>query len=230
MNVWTRLSVSLLGLFFFVINCFVASAQNFPPRTDDQFWFETQITKSLTEHHDLIVTGQVRQGREFHHPVEEQIGVGLAFKLNSWLTVTPAYTYVDQQPYAGRRVSQHRLVFNLTGKLKLGEFTFTDRNVIERRMIVANRDYTVYRNRLQIDHPAHLGEFKFKPFIYDEVRYSTQTVGTHELDWYRNRLAIGISKQISQHLTTDFFYLRQNDGISRPGNINALGTTFRIFL
>jgi len=227
---WTRLSISLLGLLYFVVNCTATSAQSIPPSTDDQFWFETQITKPLTKHQDLVVAGQFRQGREFQHPVQEQIGAGLAFKVNSWLTVMPAYSYVDQQPYAGRRIIQHRLSFGLTGKFNLGEFTFTDRNLIERRMIVANPDYTVYRHRLQIDHPAQLAEFKFKPFISDEVSYSTQTVGTSQVGWYRNRLAVGISKQISPHLTTDFFYLRQNDGVSHPGNINALGTTFRIFL
>ena len=201
-----------------------------PPRTDDQLWFETQIVKPLGGHKDLVVTGQFRLGREFQFPVDEQIGVGLAFKLKAWLSATPTYAYTDQQPYPGRRISQHRLGFNLTGKLKLGEFTFTDRNIIERRVVIANRDYTVYRNRLQLDHPARLGGFKFKPFIYDEVRYSTQTVDKSQVGWYRNRLALGISKQISPRLTTDFFYLRQNDGITRPGDIHVLGTTFRIFL
>lgn len=201
-----------------------------PPREDQQFWNETQFIKSLTKNKDLIVIGVLRIGRDWQRPVDERIGTGVAFKLNKYLMLQPTYFYVDQQPYAGFRIREHRLILNATGKASLGGLTFTDRNLLERRVRHTTRDFTVYRNRLQVDYPIQIGSFKFKPFLADEVWYSTQTVGTEQLGWFRNRISIGIIKQINDRFNAEFFYLRQDDGKARPGNIHALGTLFRIYL
>ncbi len=220
-------AVVLLCLFS---NVAPAHAQT-PPTDDDQEWNEVQITKPLTKTRDLLLTGQFRLGREFTHPVEEQLAAALAFKLNSYLTLTPGYAYVSQQPYAGRLVNQHRLVFVATAKFIWRDFTFTSRHQLERRLVVANADSTVYRPRLMLDHPARIGAFKFKPFIWNEFRYSSlkQASGAR-LGWFRNRFALGFNKQFKPSLAMDFFYLRQSDDISRPGNIHAGGVSLRIFL
>lgn len=119
---------------------------------------------------------------------------------------------------------------NVTGKVNLGKFLFTDRNLIERRVRHDSRDFTVYRNRLQIDRPAKIGSFSFKPFIADEVWYSTQTAAGGRLGWFRNRISAGIIKQFSERFNAEFFYLRQQDGILRPGDVHAVGTLFRVYL
>jgi len=46
----------------------------------------------------------------------------------------------------------------------------------------------------------------------------------------RNRFAIGASKVFNKHFTEEFFYLRQNDGVSIPGDLNVIGTTLRFRL
>lgn len=200
-----------------------------PPRDDQQFWNETQFIKPLAKNKDLIVIGVLRIGREWQRPVDERIGAGLAFKLNKYLTLQPTYFYVDQQPYAGLRIREHRLIMNATGKVTLGKWTFTDRNLYERRVRHVTRDFTVYRNRLQVDHPAQIGSFKFKPFVADEIWYSTQTGNAGEFGWFRNRISAGIIKQFSDRFNAEFFYLRQDDGKARPGNMHALGTLFRVY-
>lgn len=201
-----------------------------PPRDDQQFWNETQVIKPLTQTKDLLVIGVLRTGRNWQRPVDERIGVGVAFKLNKYLTLQPTYFYVDQQPYAGFRISEHRLIMNATGKATLGKFTFTDRNLLERRVRHTTRDFTVYRNRLQLDHPAQIGSFKFKPFLADEVWYSTQTGSAGRLGWFRNRISAGIIKQFNERFNAEFFYLRQDDGKLRPGNVHAIGTLLRVYL
>ena len=205
-------------------------AQTAPPREDNQFWNETQLIKPVSKKTDVILIGVLRVGRDFARPVDERAGLAFAWKASKYLTVAPTYIYVDQQPYTGRRIQEHRLVLNLTAKFKAGEFLFTDRNLIERRVRHDSRDFTVYRNRLQIDHPAQLGAFKFKPFIADEVWYSTQTGAQGDLGWFRNRLSAGIIKQFGERFNAEVFYLRQMDGVSRPGNVHALGTLFRVYL
>ena len=47
---------------------------------------------------------------------------------------------------------------------------------------------------------------------------------------YRNRFAAGATKVFNKHYTQDFYYLRQNDGVSVPGDLNVIGTTLRFRL
>lgn len=220
-----------LLLAFWLGCCLSSAAAQSPPRDDDQEWNEVQITKPLSRRRDLLLSGQLRFGRELTHPVEEQLTAALAFKINPYLTLTPTYSYVSQQPYAGRLVNQHRMVFVVTGRFTWRDLTFTSRHQLERRLIVGNPDSTVYRPRLMLEHPARLGSFKFKPFIWNEIRYSSlRQASGKRLGWFRNRLALGINKQFTPHLSMDFYYLRQNDGFSRPGNIHAAGVSLRILL
>lgn len=201
-----------------------------PPTEDHQFWNEFQLVKHTGQKTDLVFIGVIRIGRNWARPVDERVGVGYAFKLNKYLTVMPTYLHVEYQPYPTRNIHEERLVLNVTGKASLGKFTFTDRNLIERRVRPSVKDFTVYRNRLQIDHPAHLGHFAIKPYVADEIWHSTQTGANSEFGWFRNRISVGIIKQLTEHLSGDFFVLYQSDGLSRPGNIPVVGTLFRYTL
>lgn len=234
MNIWRLLRQSFFLAALTGTGDAVYAQTAEPPRDDQQSWHETQLIAPLGKQTDLVIIGVLRMGRDFSRPVDERIGAGIAFKVNKYLTLMPTYLYVDQQPFAGRRISEHRLIVNVTGKFKLGELTFTDRNLIERRARHSSRDFTVYRNRLQIDHPVNIGSFHFKPFIADEVWYSTQPRAAggppNQLDWFRNRISAGIIKQFGERFQAEFFYLRQHDGISRPGDVHALGTLFRVYL
>lgn len=225
--VWLRFLFVLLGS---LSGFTLAMAQTPPPEDDSQFWSEVQLIKALDKKHDLLIIGVLRTGQELKRPVDERIGAGLAFKPNKYLTLMPTYLYVDQQPFPGRRISEHRLIMNITAKASLGKFLFTDRNLIERRARHDSRDFTVYRNRLQIDHPAKIGSFAFKPFVADEVFYSTQQGTAGRQGWFRNRISAGIIKQFGERFNAEFFYLRQNDGVLRPGDVHAVGTLVRVFL
>lgn len=208
-----------------------ATAAAVTPLTEDhQFWNEFQLVKHTGKKTDLVLIGVLRIGRDWARPVDERVGVGYAFKLNKYLTVMPTYLHVEYQPYPTRIIHEERLVLNVTGKASLGKFTFTDRNLIERRVRPSVKDFTVYRNRLQIDHPAHVGHFAFKPYVADEVWHSTQTGARGEFGWFRNRISVGVIKQLTEHLSGDIFVLYQSDGISRPGNIPVVGTLFRYTL
>lgn len=194
------------------------------PREDLQFWNETQVIMPTNERVDLMLFGVLRMGRDLARPVDERGGAGVAFKTNKFLTIIPTWLYVAQQPTATRKNIEHRLIFNATFKFPLGKFAFTDRNLIERRLRNGRDDFTMYRNRLQIDHPARLGSFKFRVFVADEVWYDSL-----QNAWTRNRASVGIIKQFSRRFTAEFFYLRQNDGRARPGDAHVIGTLFKLY-
>src|SRR5215510_4374546 len=193
-------------------------------REDLQFWNETQVIMPTNERIDLMLFGVLRIGRDLARPVDERGGTGVAFKTTKILTIIPTWLYVAQQPTATRKNIEHRLIFNATFKFPLGKFAFTDRNLIERRLRNGRDDFTMYRNRLQIDHPARIGSFKFRVFVADEVWYdSLQNM------WVRNRASAGVIKQFSRRFAAEFFYLRQNDGRARPGDAHVIGTLFRFY-
>jgi hypothetical protein len=204
-----------------------AAAQPAPanPQDDIQFWNEAQVVTPLHERVDLLMIGVLRFGRNVTHPVDERAGAGLAFKPHRSLTVTPTYLYTAQQPAEGRKNFEHRLILNVTGRFSLGKFNFTDRNLIEFRVRHALNDIRVYRNRLQVDYPVKLGDFGFRVFVADEIFH-----GLRPGAWDRNRVAAGLLKQFSPRTYAEFFYLRQNDGRSRPGDVHAFGTLFRFTL
>jgi len=212
--------------------CMVITSQaQAPPRDDQQFWHETQFIKPLTERADLMIAGVLRAGRARQRPVDERIGAGVKFKLNQYLSFTPLYFYVDQQPFAGRRINEHRLIADLTVKVRLGKFTLTNRNRYEHRIRHRERDFEVYRNRLLIDHPAKLGSFTFKPFVGSEVFYSSlRGNDLRRQGWSRARYLGGVNKQFNERLYGELFYVRQQDGFSRPGNVHAIGTLLRVLL
>lgn len=203
------------------------AAQTQLRRTDFQFWNETQLIKKLSKNKDLVIIGVLRFGRDNFRPVDERIGASLVFKVHPNISIAPTYIHVEQQPNPVLRIQEERLVMNVTGKVSVRKFTFTDRNLFERRVRHNMRDFTVYRNRLQVDYPLKWGDFEFKPFVANEAWYSSQTGAAGRFGWFRNRVSAGIIKQFTQNFTGEFFYLYQMDGLSRPGNVGVIGTVFK---
>jgi hypothetical protein len=46
----------------------------------------------------------------------------------------------------------------------------------------------------------------------------------------RNRFTAGITKTLTKKLSLDVYYMRQNDGFSRPGDLNVIGTSWKVRL
>lgn len=62
-----------------------------------------------------------------------------------------------------------------------------------------------------------------KIYFTEEVFYDSQLER-----FSRNRTTVGISKTLSKHLSLDVYYMRQNDGTTRPGDLHVIGTNWRI--
>lgn len=200
-----------------------ASAQ--VDRADNQFWSDVQVAIPVTKNFDANILGTLRVGRDFTHPVDERVGVGFTFRFGKHVTVSPNYLGIGMQPFPGRRIWENRLTLPVTLRFNAGDFRLSDRNQFERRMrnsgVKANR----YRNRFQVEHPIGAKDWQLSLFIADEVFYDWAVDR-----WVRNRFSIGGSKVFNKHFTQDLYYLRQNDGVSIPGDLNVLGTVLRFRL
>jgi hypothetical protein len=204
---------------------FVVPASAQTDQTDNQFWTDVQVAVPVTKNFDFNILGTLRIGRDFSHPVDERIGAGFTFRAGKYVTVSPSYLHIGMQPFPRRRVWENRLSLPVTFRFNAGNFRLSDRNLLERRLRNSGVHSTRYRNRFQVDHPIGSKDWQLSLFIADEVFYDW-TVDR----WVRNRFSVGGSKVFNKHFTQDIYYLRQNDGVSVPGDLNVLGTSLRFRL
>jgi len=202
-----------------------AFAQSNSDQTDNQFWSDFQLSVPVTKQVDFNLLGTLRLGRDFSHSIDERVGAGFSFKFGQHVTVSPHYLHIGMQPFRGRRVWENRLSLPVTLRFTLDKFRLSDRNLFERRLRNSGAKATRYRNRLQVEHPIGPDKLKLSLFVADEVFYDWSVDR-----WVRNRFTIGGSKVFNAHFTQDFYYLRQNDGVSVPGDLNVIGTTLRFRL
>lgn len=200
-------------------------AQSSLDQEDNQFWSDFQLIVPVTKQVDFNILGTFRLGRDVSHPVDERVGAGFSVKFGPHVTVSPNYQHIGMQPFAGRRVWENRVTLPVLLQFKIDKFTLRDRNQLERRFRNSGVKSWRYRNRLQLEHPIGGDKLGLSWFITDEVFYDW-TVDR----WVRNRFAVGAIKVFNKHYSQDFYYLRQNDGVSVPGDLNVIGTTFRFRL
>ena len=194
------------------------------PESDTQQWNDVQVAVGLNKEVDFILSGSFRFGRNVTHLVERRVGLGFSFKAGKYLTLSPGYTSVNTRAAEGRKGNEQRLSFAATLRIPLDRFTLTDRNTFERRLRSPAAS-TRYRNRLQLEHPLKFDKTSLQLFVSDEVFYDWSVD-----DWVRNRFAIGLSRKFNQHFTGDFYYMRQTDGRTRPGDLHIIGATYRVRL
>lgn len=220
-------SLNAITIFVFVLigSTGAVFGQALPSRSDTQNWNDVNLTVPLSKQVDYVMQGTLRNGRNLSRPVDERLGIGFAFKLGKYLTVTPNYLYIGMQPFEGRRIFENRLSVPATVRVPVGRFVFTDRNLFERRLRHPGVNSTRYRNRFQVEHPIGPAKQKISLFVSDEVFYDWLVNA-----WVRNRAAVGVSKVVNKHFTFELYYLRQNDSHSVPGDLHVIGSTWRFKL
>jgi len=202
----------------------LASAQIID-RSDNQFWSDVQVAVPVTKDIDFNILGTLRFGRDISHSVDERIGAGFTFRFGQHVQIAPNYLYIATQPLRNRRLWESRLSLPVTLRFNLEKFRFSDRNMFERRIRNPGISSTRYRNRLLVEHPVGPSKWGLSLFVGDEVFYDWSVDR-----WVRNRFAVGGTKVFNKHFTQDVYYLRQNDGVSIPGDLNVIGTILRIKL
>ena len=221
----TRNSLTLL-LFvpcYLCLSVVTASAQ--VDHYDNQQWNDVQFAIPLTKTIDFNVLGTLRFGRNITRPVDERLGLGATFRFGKHFSFSPNYLYIGTQPFKNRRVWESRFSLPVTLRFEAGKFRLSDRNLLERRIRHPGGNSWRYRNKFQVEHPLGAKDWRLSWFVADEVFYDWA------IDrWVRNRFSAGVIKVYNKHFTQDFYYLRQNDGVSVPGNLNVIGTTLRVRL
>lgn len=204
---------------------FVAKTSGQTDQTDNQFWTDVQLAIPVTSKFDFNILGTLRIGRDFSRPVDERVGAGFTFRANKYLQVAPSYLHIGMQPFAGRKVWENRLSLPVQVVFRVGDFQLSDRNLLERRLRNSGAKSTRYRNRFTVQHGVGAKDWQLSLYVADEVFYDWSVDR-----WVRNRFSAGATKVFNKHFTQDLYYLRQNDGVSVPGDLHVLGTSLRFRL
>jgi hypothetical protein len=216
-------ALSLMAILLYISG--LVSAQTRVPKADTQSWNDVQLTIPLSKKVDFLIQGTLRIGGNLSKAVDERWGFGFNYKLNKYVTLSELYFHREARPPNGRHEVEERLTLGATLSKPLGKFTLSDRNFFERRWRQPQVDAWRYRNRINLEHPFMIKKTKFTWFVSDEVFYDW---ALH--DWIRNRFAVGARHTFNKHFTGDLYYMRQNDGRSRPGDVNVIGTVMRFRL
>lgn len=221
----TRKNRLALILFFPCFLCLSVVVFGQVDHTDNQQWNEIQLALPLTSDIDFNILGTLRFGRDISRPVDERLGLGATFRFGQHLNVAPTYLHIATQPVKNRRIWEDRLSLPVQVRFNVAAFRLSDRNLLEHRIRHPGTSSWRYRNRLQLEHQLGRKDWRLSWFAADEVYYDWAINR-----WVRNRFSIGVIKVFSKHFTQDFYYLRQNDGVSVPGDLNVIGTALRFRL
>jgi hypothetical protein len=168
------------------------------------------------------------------HPVDERAAIGFDFKTppifkklpDLKFRISPSYLYQAAQPAEGRKSYESRFNIAGTAEYKPGNFKLADRNQVERRFRNSQPDSTRYRNRFGVEYETKFRARKLIGYARDEVFYDWSVN-----DWVRNRFSVGTILTFLRdegRYSSEVYYLRQNDGGSRPGDLHVIGTLFKI--
>lgn len=221
----TRIFWSLLSCLTLLLVCSPRLSAQSPAdaNADTQLWPDLQISIRLNPRVSANFFGTLREGRNINALVSEQIGAGAGLILNRYLSLSPLYRFIANQPTPTRHSTEHRFYLDLTARLPLGRgFALVDRNRGELRQIngVLSRRY---RNRLQLERAFSLHDHKITPYVAGELFYEDR----YHL-WSRSQYLIGARFPLQQHLTLDSYYMRMIDVRARPGHLHVIGTIVRL--
>lgn len=192
---------------------------------DTQSWNDIQLSIPVHKKVDLVLTTTHRFGEDLSRYNEGRIGAGVSIKFHDRFSMAAGYNYIESRNTAGSFRTEHRYHVNGSYKFPLKKFGLSHRSQLEYRVRASGNSWR-YRPSLTLE-KALPERFlsKTKVFITEEPFY-VSTTGKFS----RNRISAGIKKTVNDHFSLDIYYLRQNDGFSRPGDLHVIGTAWKFSL
>jgi len=216
------------GLFFFLVTLATYGFSQTPAlqaQDDFQSWNDVHLTVAMSKHVDFYTRLTLRFGKNVSRLNDERFAIGFILKPTRSLSITPFYWYVNMRNAISQFRVENRLNLAVNYVFPIKRFGLSHRSTIERRLRQPVNSWR-YRAQLTIDKkiPERIIP-KAKVFMSDEVFYDSFLNR-----FSRNRFAVGITKTLNPKLSVDIYYMRQNDGIARPGDLHTIWAAWRIKL
>lgn len=190
---------------------------------DIQFWNDLQLTVAMSKKVDFVSQATFRFGKNVSRLNDARYQIGFVYKPNKYWSFQPFYWFIRARNSRSVFQTENRLNLRIGYKFPLKSFGLSHRSWFEYRIRTTGKTWR-YRPSLTFEKelPKKLNA---KFFATEEVFYDSG------LDKFsRNRFSIGITKTLTKHFAVDLYFMRQNDGFSRPGDLSVVGTSWKIKL
>lgn len=191
-------------------------------KDDIQAWNDLQITVPLSKQVDFVTQITMRFGKNISRLSDGRFQIGFGYKPNESWQFQSSYTYIRARNSHNQFRTENRLSFRIGYKFPIKSFDLSHRSTFEYRMRSTGHTWR-YRPSLTFekDLPKKILP-KAKIYLTEEVFYDS---GTKKFS--RNRFTVGINKTLNKNLSVDLYFMRQNDGFSRPGDLSVVGTSWK---
>jgi hypothetical protein len=222
--------ILILGCLFFVLSICLSAQTTY--ETDFQLWNDTQFIVPLNKKKDLNAVVWVfgRFGNNVKTTTDARIGGLVTKKFNKYVTVGGGYLYRYSNPTFTRKRYESRYLGIATFTVPLSKdkkWNLVNRNIYQYENRYSRLNATVVRNRVWVKCEVTIAKKKIEPFVSFESFYDFR-LGA----FARYRTQVGFSHKFNNKLSSDFYYVRQNEtgNRTRPGTLNGIGTGFRVNL
>ncbi len=215
----------LAGFLIFLCGLISVKSQT-PPlveQDDVQSWNDIQLTIPMSKKVDFVSQLTGRFGKNISRLNDARYQFGFSFKPNKTWSFHPFYWNIKARDSRSRFRTEHRLNLRIGFKFPTKTFGLSHRSWFEYRIRNTGKSWR-YRPSLTFE-KEFPKKFNAKVYITEEPFYDSILK-----KFSRNRFTVGINKTLTKKLSLDIYYMRQNDGNSRPGDLNVIGTSWKIKL
>ncbi len=149
--------------------------------------------------------------------------LGFNFRPVTWLTFSPNYQYIANDPADDTSNYEHRpgIVTAIGVPIATAEITFS--TGLEYRVREGRPDSWRLRPKLKLKHPLGPQSWKVAGYLANELFFDST-----ENDIARDRFFAGIEKKLGNSWSADFYYCRQHDIRSPEPDLNIFGISMTL--
>ncbi len=193
--------------------------------SDLQSWNEVSVTKRIHKKADIVIPFTFRVGKNITRLNEGRVGVSFVLKPHKAISISPGYLYLRVRNSAGEFANENRFLLGATFRSAIKTVGLAHRSLFEYRVRSRGNSWR-YRPSVTVDKKLPEKWTKGAKLFVTEEPFYDSAAGRFS----RNRLSFGINKAVSEKLSVDLYYLRQDDRNSTPGVLHVIGTGWKVKL
>ena len=195
----------------------------FAAADETQQWSELKFVAKASSHIDIFAATTLRLA-EVEPTVNRVSGqLGLNLHAAKWLTLSPNYQYIVNEPTEETSSWEHRPGIVTAFGFPIGSAQATLSTSFEYRVREGRGDSWRLRPKLKLKHALGPKNWKLDGYLANELFFDST-----EDDVVRDRFFAGLEKKLGDHWTGDLYYCRQHDIRSSTPDLNIIGVSMTL--
>jgi len=192
---------------------------------DWEYWGSYKVSKKINDNLKLIWEPKMQVRDDMSNFYYAETVQGISYKLSDHFDLGLFYLYAWAEVPTRRDVTEHRLRTQVTWHTKIGGGKISNRSRYEYREIEGDGRHR-YRNRIQFSKAVTIFDHKITPYMSNEFFWSIT-----EGEYVQNRVAVGFSREITDHVKGGLYYMLRSDRKGSDWNErNIIGSKIDIAL